>query len=179
MSWFKKKKPKQPQRRKATEETQNPNVRPSVSTNKGWQTESAVKQKRLSERLKRDSPPVDIPMGKIEGGIRSRTTNTYSPEVLIRLFLREDCSWCRKFYTHPAECPSDRYGLEKCEQYDQLDKVSRNSLIEMPVWQIVIREAMSKKVSPMPTRKCHYCGKLNPEPESTRNWKCINCGSKL
>lgn len=179
MSWFKKKKTIQPQGRKAPEQTQNPNVRPSVSTHKEWQADSAVKQQRLAERLKRDAPPDPSPLGTIQAGNRTRTTTAYSPDVLIRFFLREDCSWCRKFYTHPAECPSGRYDLEKCDQYEQLDKVSRNSLIEMPVWQIVIREAMSKKVSPLPTRKCHYCGKLNPEPESIRNWKCINCGSKL
>ena len=97
----------------------------------------------------------------------------------MRLFLREDCSWCRKFYTHPTECPSDRYGLEKCDQYEEIDKDARSSLIETPLWQVVIREVMSKKVSPLPTRKCHYCGKLNPEPEMTRQWICVNCGSKL
>ena len=178
MSWFKKEKTK-PQRRKAPEQTQNPNVRPSVATRKGWQSESMAKQQRLAERLQRDTSPTASPIGKIEAGTRSRTSTSYTPEVLIRLFLREDCSWCRKFYTHPTGCPSDRHDLEKCEQYEQLDKDSRSSLIETPRWQVVIREAMSKRVSPLPTRKCHYCGKLNPEPEMINHWKCINCGSKL
>jgi hypothetical protein len=179
VSWFRKKKNKQPQRRKAPAQTNNPNVRPAVATRKGWKAESAPKQQCLAERLKTSVPPNIETRGKIESGIRPRTTTTYSPEVLLRLFLREDCSWCRKFYTHPAECPSDRYGLEKCEQYAQLDKASRSSLIETPLWQVVIREAMSKKVSPLPTRKCHYCGKLNPEPEMINHWKCVSCGSKL
>jgi len=179
MSWFNKKKTKQPQRRKAPEQIQNPNVRPSVSTRKGWQAESAVKQQHLTERLKRDTPPEAGPLGTVQAGNKPRTSNNYSPDILLRLFLREDCSWCRKFYTHPAECPSDRYGLEKCEQYAQLDKASRSNLIETPLWQVVIREAMSKKVSPLPTRKCHYCGKLNPEPEMINHWKCVSCGSKL
>jgi len=150
-----------------------------VATHKGWQAESAGKQQRLAERLRKDTPPEAGPLGTIQSGNRPRTSNSYTPDVLLRLFLREDCSWCSKFYTHPTECPSDRYELEKCERYEQLDKDSRSSLIETPRWQVVIREIMAKKVNPLPTRKCHYCGKLNPDPEATRNWKCINCGSKL
>lgn len=179
MSWFKKKKTKQPPARKAPAQANNPNVRPAVATHKGWQAGSAAKQERLAQRLKTSAPPSADTRGKIESGIRPRTSHSYTPDELLRFFLREDCSWCRKFYTHPTECPSNRYDLEKCEQYEQLDKESRSSLIESPRWQVVIREVVSKKVSPLPTRKCHYCGKLNPEPESTRNWKCINCGSKL
>jgi hypothetical protein len=178
MSWFKKK-AQPPKRRKAPAQQSDPNVRPSVSTHKGWQAESVKKQQHLAERLKKDTSPAASPIGKIEAGTIRCATHTYTPEVLIRLFLREDCSWCRKFYTHPTECPSDRYGLEKCDQYEQLDKDSRSSLIETPLWQVVIREAMSKKVSPLPTRKCHYCGKLNPEPEMINHWKCVSCGSKL
>jgi len=180
MCWFRrKKKAKQPQRRKAPAQSQNPNVRPAVATHKGWQTDSAAKQQRLAERLKTSAPPSADNRGKIESGISPRTSHSYTPDVLLRLFLREDCSWCRKFYTHPTECPSDRYGLEKCDQYEQIDKDTRSNLIETPLWQVVIREAMSKKVNPLPTRKCHYCGKLNPEPEMTRHWICVNCGSKL
>jgi len=179
MCWFRKKKAKQPEKRKAPPQKRDPNKRPAVATYKGWKAESATKQRRLAEQLKTAAPPDASPRGKIEAGLKPRTTNRYAPEVLLRLFLREDCSWCRKFYTHPTECPSDRYGLEKCDQYEQIDKDARSSLIEAPLWQVVIREAMSKKVSPLPTRKCHYCGKLNPEPEMTRHWICVNCGSKL
>lgn len=179
MSWFKKKKTKQPPQRKAPAQGQNPNVRPAVATHKGWQAGTAAKKERLAERLKASEPPVADAKGKIETGSGPRASHSYAPDELLRFFLREDCSWCRKFYTHPVECPSNRYELAKCEQYEQLEKESRSSLIESPRWQVVIREAMSKKVRPLPTRKCHYCGKLNPEPENTRNWKCINCGSKL
>ncbi|MFA5367564.1 MAG: hypothetical protein WC333_06770 [Dehalococcoidia bacterium] len=179
MGWFKKKKTKQPPARKAPAQGQNPNVRPAVATHKGWQAGSTAKQERLAERLKTSTPPGTDTRGTIESGIRPRISHSYSPDELLKLFLREDCSWCRKFYTHPSECPSNRYDLERCELYEQLEKESRSSLIESPRWQVVIREVMSKKVSPLPTRKCHYCGKLNPEPESFRNWKCINCGSKL
>jgi hypothetical protein len=179
MSWFRKKKATQTQRRKAPPQKRNPNKRPAVATYKGWKAESASKQQRLAEQLKTAAPPTASPRGKTEAGIKPCTTNRYAPEVLIRLFLREDCSWCRKFYTHPTECPSDRYGLEKCDQYEQIYKDTRSSLIETPLWQVVIREAMSKKVSPLPTRKCHYCGKLNPDPEMINHWKCVSCGSKL
>jgi hypothetical protein len=179
VSWFRKKKTKQPQKRKAPAQTNNPNLRPAVVTRKGWRSENTAKQARLAERLKTSTPPGSDNKGTIEAGTMHRGSHLYTPDVLLRLFLREDCSWCRKFYTHPTECPADRYGLERCELYEQLDKESRSSLIESPRWQVVIKEVMAKKVKPMPTRKCHYCGKLNPEPEMTRNWKCINCGSKL
>jgi len=179
VSWFKKKKTKQPPQRKAPAQEQNPNVRPAVATHKGWQAGSAARQERLAERLKASEPPAADAKGQIEAGIRHRTAHSYTSDELLKLFLREDCSWCRKFYTHPAECPSGRYDMVKCEQYEQLEKAARSSLIESPRWQVVIREAMAKKVRPLPTRKCHYCGKLNPEPESTLHWVCINCGSKL
>ena len=96
MCWFRrKKKAKQPQRRKAPAQSQNPNVRPAVATHKGWQTDSAAKQQRLAERLKTSAPPSADNRGKIESGISPRTSHSYTPDVLLRLFLREDCSWCR------------------------------------------------------------------------------------
>lgn len=179
MCWFRKKKAKQPERRKARAQKRDPNKRPAVTTYKGWKAESASKQQRLVEQRQTTTQSVAGLHDKTAAAVKPRTINRWPPEVLLRLFLREDCSWCRKFYTRPTECPSDRYELEKCDQYEEIDKDTRSSLLETPLWQIVIREAMAKKVNPLPTRKCHYCGKLNPEPDITHHWICVNCGSKL
>jgi len=156
-------------------------AQPAVTTHRSWSIGRKPAKQQPKPQSKAAQKPAkgrrpDSP-GAEEG--RLFTTHRWSPEILLKSFEYESCSWCRRFYTRPTQCPYDRYKLEKCEQYDRIEAGARRALMNTPIWQVVIKEAMSKKLGHASITKCHYCGAINPDPTVTRNWKCYNCDSKL
>ncbi|MEA1958183.1 MAG: hypothetical protein U9N44_00690 [Chloroflexota bacterium] len=178
---FKKKKPKKTYKQKPASAKRG-HTQAAVTTHRHWSIgRKPAKQPPKAQTKAAAHKPVKSPKlgGKTAEEERPLASRRWPPEILLKCFEYEVCSWCRKFYTRPTQCPYDRYKLEKCDHYDKIEAGVRRGLMNTPIWQVVIKEAMSKKLGHVSIIKCHYCGATNPEPAITRNWKCYNCDSKL
>lgn len=100
---------------------------------------------------------------------------THSEDELeeIKIFRTTQCSWCKKFYTHPLLCPFMRL-QSNCLGYDKLSDSDKDALLKDERWRWRIVDYVKQVQLNGILARCRNgdCLAFNPNPQKTTCWKC-------